>query len=79
MRRAGQPVGGLRAADPATGSARRPPARVRSAGRRWGLGRPCAYDLVPKKADADTRLTAEQYRVRLKLYEAKKPYRETPK
>jgi tetratricopeptide (TPR) repeat protein len=38
-----------------------------------------AIDLVPKKADADTRLTAEQYRVRLKLYEAKKPYRETPK
>jgi tetratricopeptide (TPR) repeat protein len=36
-----------------------------------------AIGLIPKKADAETRLTGEQYRARLKLYEAKQPYRET--
>jgi tetratricopeptide (TPR) repeat protein len=36
-----------------------------------------AIELVPKKADSETRQIAEQYRARLKLYEAKQPYRET--
>jgi tetratricopeptide (TPR) repeat protein len=36
-----------------------------------------AIGLIPRKADAETRLTGEQYRARLNLYKAKKPYRET--